>query len=189
MYFIFIYLFITFFPRVVFTSCSGDSVQEEEIMATLLGSESQQHTGRKKRNGNGNIVAKFADVRITGKGFNRGTQVRENTVVFRDKRRRRVARSRPGSRAAAEAEHRDASPGVERGDAVARSLPRQLRLQKLTATIFRITTTSRDPEFNLGWLRARSVLFAPWHLVLGWIFRETSSSFSSDSFVVSFVLA
>lgn len=80
-------------------------------MATLLGSESQQHTGRKQRNGNGNIVAKFADVRITGKGFSRGTQVRENTVVFRDKRRRRVARSRPGSPAAAEAEHGDTSPG------------------------------------------------------------------------------
>lgn len=116
MYFFFFFFFATRFHFLL-----GASVQEEEIMATLLGSESQQHTGRKRRNSSGNIVAKFTAVRITGKGFSRGTQVRENAVVFRDKRRRGVARSRPGSRAAPEAEHGDASPGIERGDAVALS--------------------------------------------------------------------
>lgn len=106
-------------------------------MATLLGSESQQHTGRKRRNSSGNIVAKFAAVRITGKGFSRGTQVRENAVVLRDKRRRRVARSRPGSRAAAQAERGDASPGHRAGgDAVALSLPPRLRLQKANGYIY-----------------------------------------------------
>lgn len=142
------YFFFFFSSATRFHFLLGASVQEEEIMATLLGSESQQHTGRKRRSSSGNIVAKFTAVRITGKGFSRGTQVRENAVVFRDKRRRGVARSRPGSRAASEAEHGDASPGNERGDAVALSRPPPPlypRQQKLTDTSRRITTTTRGP--------------------------------------------
>lgn len=58
------------------TSCSNSSVQEEEIMATLLASESPC-TGGKRRNCNSNIVTKFTASKITGQGFSRGTQVRE----------------------------------------------------------------------------------------------------------------
>lgn len=61
------------------------SVQEEEIMATLLGTESH-YTGGKRRNGNSNIVTKFAATKITGKGFSRGTQVRETVLISNVKR-------------------------------------------------------------------------------------------------------
>lgn len=44
-------------------------------MATLLGTDSP-HSGGKRRNCCGNIVAKFAGSKITGQGFSRGTQVR-----------------------------------------------------------------------------------------------------------------
>lgn len=62
------------------TSCPNSSVQEEEIMATLLGSESPC-TGGKRRNCNSNIVTKFTASKITGQGFSRGTQVRETMHV------------------------------------------------------------------------------------------------------------
>lgn len=62
------------------TSCPNSSVQEEEIMATLLGSESPC-TGGKRRHCNGNVVTKFTASKITGQGFSRGTQVRETMHV------------------------------------------------------------------------------------------------------------
>lgn len=64
-----------------FTSCSSSSVQEEEIMATLLGSESP-YTGGKRRNCNNNIVTKFTASKITGQGFSRGTQVRKTMHIL-----------------------------------------------------------------------------------------------------------
>lgn len=57
------------------TSCLNGSLQEEEIMATLLGSYSPQ-TGGKPRNCSSNIVTRFTGSKITGQGFSRGTQVR-----------------------------------------------------------------------------------------------------------------
>lgn len=63
------------------TSCSNSSVQEEEIMATLMGSESPS-TGGKRRNCNSNIVTKFTASKITGQGFSRGTQVRETMHIL-----------------------------------------------------------------------------------------------------------
>lgn len=62
------------------TSCPNSSVQEEEIMATLLGSESPC-TGGKRRNCTSNIVTKFTASKITGQGFSRGTQVRQTMHV------------------------------------------------------------------------------------------------------------
>lgn len=62
------------------TSCQSVSVQEEEMMATLLGSE-PPCTGGKRRNCNSNIITKFTASRITGQGFSRGTQVRETAHV------------------------------------------------------------------------------------------------------------
>lgn len=61
----------------VSASCSNASVQEEEIMAMLLGSD--PCTAGKRRNCNSNIVTTFAASKITGQGFSRGTQVRETT--------------------------------------------------------------------------------------------------------------
>lgn len=62
------------------TSCPNSSVQEEEIMATLLGSDSPC-TGGKRRNCNSNIVTRFTASKITGQSFSRGTQVRETMHV------------------------------------------------------------------------------------------------------------
>lgn len=87
------------------------SVQEEEIMATLLGTESH-YTGGKRRNGKSNIVIKFTATKITGKGFSRGTQVRETVLISNVKTSRHVGRSRPGTCAAGQTEHEDASPGT-----------------------------------------------------------------------------
>lgn len=50
-------------------------------MATLLGCESPC-TGGKRRDCSSNIVAKFTASKITGQGFSRGTQVRENGGYF-----------------------------------------------------------------------------------------------------------
>lgn len=63
------------------TSCTNSSVQEEEIMATLLGSESPC-TGGKRRNCNSNIVTKLTAGKIRGQGFSRGTQVRQTAHVW-----------------------------------------------------------------------------------------------------------
>lgn len=54
-------------------------------MATLLGTESH-YTGGKRRNGNSSIVTKFTATKITGKGFSRGTQVRETVLISNVKR-------------------------------------------------------------------------------------------------------
>ncbi|TKS71029.1 Short transient receptor potential channel 4-associated protein [Collichthys lucidus] len=67
------------------TSCPNSSVQEEEIMATLLGSESPC-TGGKRRNCTSNIVTKFTASKITGQGFSRGTQLPGGLLQERDKR-------------------------------------------------------------------------------------------------------
>lgn len=71
------------------TSCPNSSVQEEEIMATLLGSESSC-TGGKRRVCNGSIVTKFTASKITGQGFSRGTEVRETMHVSASKDSRKL---------------------------------------------------------------------------------------------------
>ncbi|XP_056129039.1 transient receptor potential cation channel, subfamily C, member 4 associated protein a isoform X1 [Lampris incognitus] len=63
----------------------NSSVQEEEIMATHLGSEFPW-TGGKRRNCNGNIVTKINAGRITGHGLSRGTQLPGSLLQERDKR-------------------------------------------------------------------------------------------------------
>lgn len=63
------------------TSCPNSALQEEEIMATLLGSDSTC-TGGKRRNCNGNIVTKLTTTKISGRGYSRGTQVRETTHLW-----------------------------------------------------------------------------------------------------------
>ncbi len=50
------------------------TVQEDEIMATLLGPESPW-MGGKKRTRNRNILSRIRQSQITGGGFSRGTQV------------------------------------------------------------------------------------------------------------------
>lgn len=113
------------------------SVQEEEIMATLLGTESH-YTGGKRRNGNSNIVTKFAATKITGKGFSRGTQVRETVLISSVKRVGMFGRSRPGTCAAGRTGHEDASPGTA---AQSSSLPPAVAPSaELTATLRRVPT-------------------------------------------------
>uniref|UniRef100_A0A8C8H458 Transient receptor potential cation channel, subfamily C, member 4 associated protein a n=2 Tax=Oncorhynchus TaxID=8016 RepID=A0A8C8H458_ONCTS len=59
------------------------TVQEKEIMATLLGSESPWTGGKRSSR---NIIAKITHSQIAGQGFSRGTQLPEALLQERDKR-------------------------------------------------------------------------------------------------------
>lgn len=50
------------------------AVQEDEVMATLMGPESPW-MGGKKRTRNRNIITRIRQSQIAGRGFSRGTQV------------------------------------------------------------------------------------------------------------------
>ncbi|TRY66521.1 hypothetical protein DNTS_015900, partial [Danionella cerebrum] len=61
------------------------AVQEDEVMATLLGPESPSKGG-KKRTRNRNIVTKLRQSQVVGRGFSKGTQLCEVLLRERDKR-------------------------------------------------------------------------------------------------------
>uniref|UniRef100_A0A8C6LSH5 Transient receptor potential cation channel, subfamily C, member 4 associated protein a n=1 Tax=Nothobranchius furzeri TaxID=105023 RepID=A0A8C6LSH5_NOTFU len=65
-------------------SCLNRSVQEEEMMATLVGSDFTC-TGSKRRNRNTNIVTRFMSSKVIGTGFSRGTQLPGGLLQERDK--------------------------------------------------------------------------------------------------------
>ncbi|XP_077581881.1 transient receptor potential cation channel, subfamily C, member 4 associated protein a [Stigmatopora nigra] len=67
------------------TSCLGSSLQEEEVMATLKGSESH-FAAEKQRLCKSNIVFKLTESQITGQTFSRGSQLPGGLLQERDKR-------------------------------------------------------------------------------------------------------
>lgn len=66
--------------RRAFYFLHSSAIQEEDIMATLAGSESHS-TGGIHRNYPSNIITKLTTSKITGQGFSRGTQVGVKTNV------------------------------------------------------------------------------------------------------------
>ncbi|KTF81208.1 hypothetical protein cypCar_00003034 [Cyprinus carpio] len=70
--------------RTIFNFLFG-AIQEDEVMATVLGPESPW-MGGKKRTRNRNIISKLRQSQIAGRGFSRGTQLPEALLQERDKR-------------------------------------------------------------------------------------------------------